>query len=111
MASNVRAVKTDERLHIDLAVEARNLPPRRFRLRQSLPRVCLVKQHLPLQIALFHKVPVDQRQRPPSRSRQQARRRRARRANAHDCHVRPQQLFLPPGSNPLEECLPRVPFR
>ncbi len=48
------------RLHLHLAVEAGDLPPRGFRLGQGVQGIGFVEQHLPLQVAPLHIVAIDQ---------------------------------------------------
>ena len=67
----------------DLRVEARDLPRRRDRLGYRLARIVLVKKRLPLQVAGFDVVAVEDPQRPDAGTRQQRSQRRSGSAASH----------------------------
>jgi hypothetical protein len=92
----------DDRLERDFRIDGGEMLKRRNRLRLLFAGIPLVKNGLPLQVAQFDRIPVDEPNEPNPRTAKAARNDGAQRPEPEDGDPGLQQLPLPLGADPPE---------
>src|SRR5438270_865798 len=95
-------------MNANRGIEGRNLARCSYGLGQRFGGIVFIKEYLPLEVARFHVIAVNDSQMAHARASQQAGHARTGGPAAYNSHAGGGEFFLPFGFNPSKQDLPRI---